>query len=194
MDPDYQLLKDIRWIITRIDGKIASLSPDWKVFGKTASQVCNWKADSIDEISCRKVGTEELFRISSEITWDDLFLIGTGFQKKVWKYLFSLTHGTGGAYRLYSYSEFAEICGNISAVRAVAHAVGLNPVPVIIPCHLIIPKETADRISAIEKEAEESLFGKDSLCLNGSFDFGEFSCPGGKELKRQLILRQFSGQ
>ena len=82
------------------------------------------------------------------------------------------------------------MCGSRAGVRAVAHAVALNPVPVIIPCHLIIPKETADRIEQTEKEADATLFGRDGLCLDTSLYFGEFSLPGGSALKRDLILRQ----
>lgn len=198
MEHNLSHLDALQWAIMRIDGKIASVSTDLGSFARTASRLSSWSADRITEISCRKIGTSELFSLAENASWDDLMPLGTPFQKKVWKTLFSLTHagpdGGNQQVRLYSYSDFAAMCGNPSGVRAVAHAVGLNPMPVIIPCHLIIPKETSDRILAIEKEAEATLFGKDGLCIDLSYDFGEFSCPGGKLLKRSLIARHFGSE
>lgn len=198
MERNLSHLDALQWVIMRIDGRIASVSTDLGSFARTASRMSSWTADRITEISCRKISTGELFSLAEESTWDDLMPLGTPFQKKVWKTLFSLTHsgqeGEKQPVRLYSYSDFAALCGNRSGVRAVAHAVGLNPIPVIIPCHLIIPKETSDRILAIEKEAEATLFGKDGLCIDLSYDFGEFSCPGGKLLKRSLIARHFDSE
>lgn len=191
-------IEDLSWIITRIDGKIASVSTDWSGAGKTASVMASWHPDRASDVHSTKISTAELFALSENVSWDGLLPLGTDFQRRVWKKLFSLTHneeaiplGAWSPSRLYSYTEFAEICGNRAGVRAVAHAVGLNPLPVIVPCHLIIPKETSDRIREIEKEAEGTLFGKDGLCLDMSLDFGQFSCPGGKDLKRSLIVRSF---
>ena len=58
--------------------------------------------------------------------------------------------------RLISYSDFADLCQNRAGVRAVAHAIGLNPISVVIPCHLVIPKESFDRIMEIKKKAEKN--------------------------------------
>jgi methylated-DNA-[protein]-cysteine S-methyltransferase len=38
-----------------------------------------------------------------------------------------------------SYSELAEMAGNSRAVRAAATACATNPLPVVIPCHRIVP-------------------------------------------------------
>jgi len=38
-----------------------------------------------------------------------------------------------------SYSELARLAGYPRAVRAVASAVGRNPIPVIVPCHRVLP-------------------------------------------------------
>lgn len=67
-----------------------------------------------------------------------------------------------------------------------AHAVALNPIAVIIPCHLIVPKETMDRIREIESQAASSLFGSDGLRLTSNINFGEYRY--GRDLKRSLIL------
>ncbi len=204
MDPDLHRLSELQWIVTRIDGKIASVALDWKPLAWLSSKIAPWPSGRISDLHCTKISTQELFEISDKAAWSDLILIGTPFQKKVWENLFYLTHrrpsadgmprtlgqDAGNPPCLLSYSDFAQMCGSRAGVRAVAHAVALNPVPVIIPCHLIIPKETADRIEQTEKEADATLFGRDGLCLDTSLYFGEFSLPGGSALKRDLILRQ----
>ena len=204
MDPDLHRLSELQWIVTRIDGKIASVALDWKPLAWLSSKISPWPSGRISDLHCTKISTQELFEISDKAAWSDLILIGTPFQKKVWRALFCLTHPSeaeegmdfpvknGRLDGLLSYTEFASLCGNVSGVRAVAHAVALNPMPVIIPCHLIIPKETADRIEQTEKEADTTLFGRDGLCLDPSMYFGQFSLPGGSALKRDLILRHFS--
>lgn len=92
--------------------------------------------------------------------------------------------------KLYSYSDFAELCDNRAGVRAVAHAIGLNPISVLIPCHLVVPKESIDRIREIQRKAEATIFKGEDLCLSSiladtTIDFGEYSL--GKSLKRDLI-------
>ena len=116
------------------------------------------------------------------------FMYGSDFQRMVWRSLFDLTHALQPEEhpRLMSYSDFAALCGRKSGVRAVAHAIGQNPVAIIIPCHLIVPKETIDRMNEIKHQAENSLFGTDGLILDPSLDFGEYRY--GKEIKKRLIV------
>ena len=69
----------------------------------------------------------------------------------------------------------------------------LNPVSVIIPCHLVIPKESIDKMQEIRKKAESTIFKGDDLCLNSilndsSIDFGEYAL--GRRLKRELIIKE----
>ncbi len=175
------------WIVSTIDNKIVSVSLDYAIFASIMKQVSRLPADSISEIRCRKAGTGEIIRMSKETEWDDLRLFGTPFQKMVWKHLFDLTHdlSSGEHPRLMSYSDFAGMCGKRSGVRAVAHAIGRNPVAIIIPCHLIIPKETMTRIEEIEHQAENSLFGTDGLILDPTLDFGEYRY--GKDIKKFLL-------
>lgn len=40
-----------------------------------------------------------------------------------------------------TYGELAEQIGRPAAVRAVANACGVNPVPVVIPCHRIVAQD-----------------------------------------------------
>ncbi|MDT2706333.1 methylated-DNA--[protein]-cysteine S-methyltransferase [Enterococcus dispar] len=64
-----------------------------------------------------------------------LALVGTDFQKKVWQKLEEIPYG-----KTISYSRLAQQVENEKRVRAVANAVGRNPVMIVIPCHRIIGK------------------------------------------------------
>ena len=186
---------DLKWVIVRIDGKIAAISTDYRMLADISRRLaCDGKAGtsgkgrttnpvSYQNISAETVSFEEIWRLKKEVTWDDLLLFGTEFQKKVWKKLYDLTHtedASGKQARLISYTDFAELCQNRAGVRAVAHAIGLNPVSVIIPCHLV----------DIRHRAEATIFKGEDLCLGSiladtAIDFGEYA--SGKELKRALI-------
>ena len=60
-------------------------------------------------------------------------LPGTPFQKKVWIELTKIPYG-----KTISYLELASRIGRPKSVRAVANAVGANPLPIQIPCHRVI--------------------------------------------------------
>ena len=65
-----------------------------------------------------------------------LDLIGTDFQKRVWRELLKVPWG-----RTLTYSELARKIGEPTAVRAVASACARNPVAMIVPCHRILCKD-----------------------------------------------------
>ena len=194
------------WVIVRIDGQIAAISTDYAALATITAKLAQQKSPAHKEITAVTVGFDEVWEIRKNAKWEDLLLFGTDFQKKVWRKLWDLTHPqesmdaeaeeaesrTGkGAARLHSYSDFAGLCENRAGVRAVAHAIGLNPISVIIPCHLVVPKESIDRIREIQRRAESTIFKGEDLCLNSiledtTIDFGEYSL--GKELKRELII------
>jgi methylated-DNA-[protein]-cysteine S-methyltransferase len=58
---------------------------------------------------------------------------GTEFQKQVWEILLTIPFG-----KTLPYIEVAQIYGNTKAVRAVAAAIGKNPILVAVPCHRVI--------------------------------------------------------
>ena len=58
---------------------------------------------------------------------------GTSFQKKVWTQLMNMGYGT-----TCSYSEQAQVLGDLKAIRAVAGANAKNPIAIIIPCHRVV--------------------------------------------------------
>lgn len=62
-----------------------------------------------------------------------LEIIGTDFQKKVWNELTKIPYG-----ETISYGELANRMGDKNLMRAVAAANGVNPIPIIIPCHRVI--------------------------------------------------------
>lgn len=58
---------------------------------------------------------------------------GTAFQKAIWALLSQLPYG-----RTLSYLKLSSLYGNTKAVRAVAAAIGKNPILVITPCHRVV--------------------------------------------------------
>lgn len=63
----------------------------------------------------------------------DLMLGGTSFQQDVWDLLLSIPYG-----RSVTYQDMANKLGNAKATRAVATAVGDNPVMIVVPCHRVV--------------------------------------------------------
>ena len=188
-----------KWIVIRIDGKIAGVSTDYRILARISEHLITQatrkpgQSTLYGEISATAADFDEVWKLRQEVGWDDLMLFGTDFQKKVWKKLWELTHTEGSDTRLVSYTDFAELCQNRAGVRAVAHAIGLNPVSVIIPCHLVIPKEGIDKIREIHNRAQSTIFKGDDLCIGSiladtSIDFGEYAL--GKTLKRELIIHE----
>ena len=58
---------------------------------------------------------------------------GTDFQKVIWNLLKDLPFGS-----TISYLTLSRLYGNTKAVRAVAAAIGKNPILVAVPCHRVI--------------------------------------------------------
>lgn len=59
--------------------------------------------------------------------------VGTDFQQSVWQALLKVPTGV-----TMTYGELAHSLNSPKAVRAVAAAVGKNPISVLIPCHRIV--------------------------------------------------------
>ena len=79
------------WIITEIDGKIASIAADYRHFAEIAAKVAQLPPTSVDVITTQKVSTDELIAMAGTLTWEDFRLFGTKFQLGVWKTLFENT-------------------------------------------------------------------------------------------------------
>lgn len=204
---------DRNWIVIRIDGKLAGISRDYDRLAEISARIAEEyrlrdasgkKRKTIKDeplpyldIQAAAMDFGQVLKLRQESRWEDLMLFGTDFQKRVWKKLWELLTGStdenssgSTKNKLLSYTDFAELCDNRAGVRAIAHAVGLNPLPVVIPCHLIVPKEAIDRIEDIRRKAESTIFRGEDLCTSAiledpAIDFGEYAL--GKELKRRLI-------
>ena len=95
-------------------------------------------------------------------------LNGTDFQKKVWEALCRIPKG-----ETVTYKELAKKIGRPEAVRAVANAVGANPMPArlnsrsggapLIPCHRVVRSDGM---------------------------LGGYSGKGGVKTKRALLLKE----
>lgn len=91
-------------------------------------------------------------------------LFGTPFRKTVWQALLSIPYGA-----TVSYSQVAAAVGRPRAVRAVANAIGANPVSIIVPCHRVVGSDgsltgyaggTDTKASLLNLEKGKGLFNK----------------------------------
>ena len=196
----------MKWIVTEIDGKVASIAADYRHFAGIAARIAAHSPDAVERIATRKITTDELVELGKTLRWEDLCLYGSKFQKSVWKALYDLTHGLPAcagndaapsfhgssveSVTLLSYSDLAARVDNPQGVRAVAHAGALNPVAYVIPCHLIVPKESVDKIHEIRRSAESTLFRGSDLYLLDSISVGEYAY--GPAVKLELIKKQLA--
>ena len=194
------IMENNKWVVVRIDGKIAAISTDYVELTIIASRLAQQKTISTTCVCAETVSFDEVWKLRQTARWEELVLFGTEFQKKVWRRLFDLTHDQDGqplTPRMICYSDFAELCQNKAGVRAVAHAISLNPVAVVIPCHLVVPKETIDKIRDIRKKAESTIFKGEDLCISSllrkkGLDLGEYAL--GKKIKKELIQLEHAQQ
>ena len=104
------------------DGKIVSL--DWGWSSLSQKTACLEKAKNL--IDAYFDGQNPDFTL-------DLNPAGTDFQKNVWKAMMDIPYG-----KVITYGEIADQLN--SHPRAVGSACGLNPIPIIIPCHRVMGK------------------------------------------------------
>ncbi len=64
-----------------------------------------------------------------------LDLHGSDFDKQVWQALLQI-----GFAKHCNYSDVAKKVGKAKAIRAVASAIGRNPLCIVVPCHRVLPK------------------------------------------------------
>ncbi|AVK61075.1 methylated-DNA--[protein]-cysteine S-methyltransferase [Lactobacillus sp. CBA3605] len=64
------------------------------------------------------------------------FSHGTPFQQQVWQTLRTIPYG-----QTWSYTQLAHDLNRPTAVRAIASAVGRNPLLILIPCHRVIRQD-----------------------------------------------------
>ena len=120
---------DLRLAVDKI-GRVLSISlGDWPTWGsdfdvEENKYACGELEYQLDEYFA---GQRQLFSVG-------LRLDGTAFQRTVWSRLLKIDYGTTT-----TYGEIARKIGNRDAARAVGNAVACNPIPVLIPCHRVLP-------------------------------------------------------
>ena len=80
--------------------------------------------------------SRRLFNQPDAVSQVRLHVIGTPLQLQVWQALLDIAPG-----QTISYTDLATALGRPSAVRAVASAVGANPVSWLIPCHRVVGRD-----------------------------------------------------
>ncbi len=83
----------------------------------------------------------------------------SAFSQKVLEYVFTIPYG-----QFCTYADVARAVGKAGAARAVGRVMGINSIPLIIPCHRVVAH-------------------------NG---LGGFSAPGGIKMKQKMLLMEFS--
>jgi O6-methylguanine-DNA--protein-cysteine methyltransferase len=78
------------WIVTEVDGKVASIATDYRHLPHIAGEIAKLPAEETFSLGTRKISTGELLEYAEYLTWEDLRLFGTPFQLKVWEALFRL--------------------------------------------------------------------------------------------------------
>jgi AraC family transcriptional regulator of adaptative response/methylated-DNA-[protein]-cysteine methyltransferase len=95
-----------------------------------------WRGAEFEEDRSLTAGyIEKIFSETDTQKRLPLFVRGTNFQIKVWEALLRLPPGT-----LFSYGNLAGSIGRPESIRAVASAIGQNPVSYLIPCHRVLRK------------------------------------------------------
>lgn len=82
----------------------------------------------------------------------EIEMIGTEFQKKVWKELLNIPYG-----ETRSYKDIAIAIGNGKACRAVGNANNKNPIAIIVPCHRVVGSNGSMTGYAGELDIKEKL-------------------------------------
>jgi len=105
------------------DAALAALADAWPEADRRQDEVAT-ERDVARIFGPGREGREEPLR---------LFVRGTNFQFQVWRALLRIPEGA-----LASYGDLARRLGRPTAQRAVASAVGANPVAYLIPCHRVL--------------------------------------------------------
>lgn len=123
-----------------------------------------YKIELVKEVNSINEKTSQTDKVIKEINqylskyrkefniYDLVRLEGTRFQKEVWHELQNIPYG-----ETRSYKGIAKNIGNENAVRAVASAIGKNPLMIIIPCHRVIGSDGKMRGYAYGVDVKEKL-------------------------------------
>ncbi|MCY4357328.1 MAG: methylated-DNA--[protein]-cysteine S-methyltransferase [Gammaproteobacteria bacterium] len=111
--------KSIQWLGFPDGSMVRRHEDSWKVSREIFTE-------AIEQLDQYFAGERQGFELA-------LSLRGTEFQKTVWQALIEIPYG-----ETWSYGQLAKYIGRPKAFRAVGAANGVNPLPVIVPCHRVI--------------------------------------------------------
>lgn len=110
--------------------------------------LCDWAQCKKHKIIFKEGTSDVIERAISQLeeyfqgkrhTFDiPLHFSGTPFQARVWEELLTIPYGTTA-----TYSQIASQSGCPRGVRAVANAIGANPISIFVPCHRVIGSNRA---------------------------------------------------
>jgi AraC family transcriptional regulator of adaptative response/methylated-DNA-[protein]-cysteine methyltransferase len=122
-------------IIASVDGRLSALSFCRGNDDGVSAIAAQWPGAALvgDDAMAEAMG-REIFR-SGDVRFPagGLSMIGTDLQLSVWKRLMDIPSGS-----VATYSDVARGIGRREAVRAVASAIGRNPIAILVPCHRVV--------------------------------------------------------
>jgi len=90
-----------------------------------------------------------------------VFLVGSEFEKKVWKAAAKVPFGKTSSYR-----KIAEISGRPQAYRAVGNSMGKNPVLLLVPCHRRIKSNGSPGGVSAGQALKKKLLDREGVHVN----------------------------
>lgn len=117
---------------------------------------CEYNRDIMNQLS-------KYFKKELRVFDVKLHLLGSEFQKSVWKELLLIPYGETA-----SYKDISHKISKPAGARSVGGAVGANKIPIMIPCHRIIGtnKELTGFSGGIEKKVK--LLEHEGFSIKGS--------------------------
>ena len=71
---------DRKWVVVRIDGKIAAVSTDYRLLAAISATIAQQKSPAYNEIRVETVDLPYVWELRNTDTWNDLMLFGSFFQ------------------------------------------------------------------------------------------------------------------
>lgn len=147
-------------ILAEVDGFLCALSGDPQLHD-LQKQLCRYLSKELqftekatETLMLAQTQLQEYFSGNRKEFQLPIKLYGSDFQKSVWQQLQQIPHGSTTTYGAIATAL------NQRGARAIGTAVGRNPLPIIVPCHRVLPQ---------------------------SGDLGNFSMQGGAAVKAFLL-------
>lgn len=132
----------------------------WDVYKFTPQPEPDWIEDRTHFTAILKQLVEYFAGLRT--TFDiDFVANGTLFQKRVWAELSAISYG-----ETRTYLQIAQAIGSPTAVRAVATAIGRNPLSIVVPCHRVIGSNGALTGFAGGIESKRLLLEREGLLIS----------------------------